>query len=121
MFGLEDMVTDPIWAAVVKCLILLAKTGFFLTLYLLVRWTIPRFRFDQLMSLAWKVMIPLSLLHLLGSMVVIQYGLSKWVLTAISIGLFLAAGVFAVTTNAGSNNTPRRRVIPKMGMGTVAS
>ena len=40
----------------------------------LIRWTIPRFRFDQLMSLAWKVMIPLALLNLVCVMVVKQFG-----------------------------------------------
>ena len=32
----------------------------FILFYMLVRWTIPRFRFDQLMGLAWKVLIPLA-------------------------------------------------------------
>ena len=109
LFGLEDSVTDPVWGAVLKCVIILAKTGFFLALYLLVRWTIPRFRFDQLMNLAWKVMIPLALLHLLGAMVVRQFNLSNWVLTVISIGLFFAAGIAAVTFGTGPNNAPRRK------------
>ena len=52
---------------------------------MLVRWTIPRFRFDQLMSLAWKVMIPLALLNLLCVMVVKQFGLPLVVLTAASV------------------------------------
>jgi NADH-quinone oxidoreductase subunit H len=42
----------------------LAKTSVFLFLFLWVRWTLPRFRFDQLMSLGWKVMLPLALLNL---------------------------------------------------------
>jgi NADH-quinone oxidoreductase subunit H len=41
----------------------LAKTSVFLFLFLWVRWTLPRFRFDQLMALGWKVMLPLSLLN----------------------------------------------------------
>lgn len=41
-----------------------AKTSIFLFLFLLVRWTLPRFRFDQLMSLGWKVFLPLALLNL---------------------------------------------------------
>ncbi len=42
----------------------MAKTACFLFLYLWVRWTLPRLRFDQLMGLGWKVMLPLALLNL---------------------------------------------------------
>jgi NADH-quinone oxidoreductase subunit H len=48
-----------------------AKTGFFIFLFVWVRWTLPRFRFDQLMNLGWKVFLPLSLLNLIWTGVLV--------------------------------------------------
>jgi NADH-quinone oxidoreductase subunit H len=39
------------------------KTMFFAWLFIWVRWTLPRFRYDQLMRLGWKIMLPLALLN----------------------------------------------------------
>jgi NADH-quinone oxidoreductase subunit H len=50
------------------------KTLFFLWNFVWVRWTIPRFRFDQLMQLGWKVMLPLSLLNILITGILIYLG-----------------------------------------------
>jgi NADH-quinone oxidoreductase subunit H len=45
----------------------------FLFLFLWVRWSLPRFRFDQLMRLGWKVMLPLALLNLVVTGVVVSW------------------------------------------------
>jgi NADH-quinone oxidoreductase subunit H len=80
----------------VKLLVLVAKVATVISFIMMIRWTIPRFRFDQLMGLAWKVLIPLSLANLISVMFVKQFGLSPWWLTATSLGLFFAAGMISV-------------------------
>ncbi|NBV50426.1 NADH-quinone oxidoreductase subunit H, partial [bacterium] len=46
---------------------------FFLFLYVLIRWTLPRFRFDQLMELSWGSLIPLGLINILLSAVIMYF------------------------------------------------
>ncbi len=49
----------------VQFMVLLAKTMLFVLTFIWVRWSIPRFRYDQLMNLGWKVLLPLALLNLM--------------------------------------------------------
>jgi NADH-quinone oxidoreductase subunit H len=111
-FGLEDLFAgQPIYDAILKLVILGGKMSLFIFLYLLVRWTIPRFRFDQLMSLAWKVLLPLALLNMTAALAVRQFDLSPWIMTPVSIGLFIGAGLIGL--NFGTvNNTPRKLAKP---------
>ena len=44
--------------------VLFAKIVFFIFFYMWVRWTVPRFRYDQLMNLGWKILIPLSIFNI---------------------------------------------------------
>lgn len=56
---------NPTLAAILGVMVLFAKIFFFIFFFMWVRWTLPRFRYDQLMHLGWKVLIPLAILNML--------------------------------------------------------
>lgn len=57
---------DPGWlGGLMGPIVLLGKAFFFIFVFMWIRWTLPRFRYDQLMHLGWKSLIPLSILNML--------------------------------------------------------
>jgi NADH-quinone oxidoreductase subunit H len=49
------------WKTILTLLAFGAKTFFFIMVFMIVRWTVPRFRYDQVMDLGWKIMLPTAL------------------------------------------------------------
>lgn len=77
LWGLPSQgeVTWPI--ALARVAILLGKVMAVILFFMLVRWSWPRFRFDQLMALAWKVMLPLGMANLVAVAVLGEYA-PRW-------------------------------------------
>ena len=108
------------WTAIVRMVVFAVKIVAVILFFMLVRWSWPRFRFDQLMSLAWKVMLPLGLLNLvvvaiveeikmvynddLTLMATILLGLVPWV--TLVVGSVGVASLGPLVTD----NRPRRKL-----------
>lgn len=62
---------------IIGTIVLFAKIFFFIFFFMWVRWTLPRFRYDQLMNLGWKILIPLAILNILltGGAILLKEGL----------------------------------------------
>jgi NADH-quinone oxidoreductase subunit H len=56
--------TGPTIAPIIGVVVLFAKVFLFIFFFMWVRWTIPRFRYDQLMDLGWKILIPLAIANI---------------------------------------------------------
>ena len=88
------MPTDAFW--LLKMAVFAGKVTLMILFYMFVRWTIPRFRFDQLMGLAWKVLIPLALVNLVMVMVVKEFMPHQlWLLLPASIAALIGAAALA--------------------------
>ncbi len=61
------------WLTILGAAALMAKIFFFLFVFLWIRWTIPRFRYDQLMNLGWKKLIPLALANMVITAAVVLW------------------------------------------------
>jgi NADH-quinone oxidoreductase subunit H len=108
--------------AILRIVVLAVKIMAVIVTFMIVRWSWPRFRFDQLMSLAWKVMVPLGLVNLVVTAILVEYrkssatagGSESFVIPiVISWGMTLVAWVVAgLLAPLASDNTPRRAAAP---------
>ncbi len=107
--------------AIVRVAVLIAKFLTFVLFFMLVRWSLPRFRFDQLMNLAWKVVLPLGMVNLVFLALWVEYG-ARWsgayglpggVAMAAAGWLVLVGSWMAVAmlSPATSDNRPRRATV----------
>jgi NADH-quinone oxidoreductase subunit H len=69
--GLDKLGLSPNVFAFVSFMVLFTKITFFGFIFMWIRWTLPRFRYDQLMKLGWKSLIPLAILNVVITGVVI--------------------------------------------------
>jgi NADH-quinone oxidoreductase subunit H len=60
----DDVGAVNIWWVLLSIVIYFTKALLFVFFFMWIRWTLPRFRYDQLMSLGWKVMLPLALAYI---------------------------------------------------------
>ena len=96
-----------------KVFVFAIKMSAFIFFYMAVRWTIPRFRFDQLMGLAWKVLIPMSMIYLVCVMTVAEldkqagWTWSPWLLLPASVVILVGGAWLA----AVMPQPPKRRIV----------
>jgi NADH-quinone oxidoreductase subunit H len=96
------------WAVcIVRAGIFFVKTLVIIFVFMWTRWSLPRFRFDQLMMLAWRALIPISLVLLLATTVVIYafggksatYGVGGWMaVTLLIVNVIVGAIIMIVST-----------------------
>ncbi|HUG40960.1 MAG TPA: NADH-quinone oxidoreductase subunit NuoH [Longimicrobiales bacterium] len=113
---------DPAWwKSLLTFFAFAAKTLFFAFVFVWVRWTLPRFRYDQIMDLGWKAMLPTALAYIMvmGASILaldslgIPYGLGYGlILTAINL---VAMGIFLYVLDSDrilAGGSAKREVVP---------
>jgi NADH-quinone oxidoreductase subunit H len=92
-------------ATAIQFVVFFGKIFFFIFFFMWVRWTLPRFRYDQLMNLGWKTFIPLSILNVVitGAGLLYNFKYATWLIAIVMI-------VLAVMSTA---RAPKQAVIPQ--------
>ena len=104
-FGLENIGGD-VWSGIISFVIFFVKTGIFLFVFIWVRWTLPRFRYDQLMNFGWKFLLPVALTSIVvtGTLYIVTGGNLVWIGIGNTVAAFIVvsiiAGILALDNNS---------------------
>ena len=104
----QEPAVGGIFLVLLKASVFIAKIAVLLFVMMWVRWTLPRLRFDQLMRLAWRGLIPICVLALVGTGLLVYYGLPAWSMLVLNIVLF--AGVVFIGPRMPQADNPNRRI-----------
>lgn len=124
LWGVTGSGQEVTWlGAFLRFVVLSSKIFGVILFFMLVRWSWPRFRFDQLMTLAWKVMLPLGLANLVTVATIEEFrpqlseavgpATAGWIALLIPWGVFFVCWITAgLLTPSGTDNTPIRTYGP---------
>lgn len=88
--SLTDPASTSIWAVLVKFLVFFGKVVFLVCFAMVVRWTVPRMRYDQVMMYAWQAVIPLALAVVVMTSVMVHLGQTSLIPMLIANGAMFA-------------------------------
>lgn len=120
-FGLEN-VGGPFWSGIISFAIFFIKTGIFLFVFIWVRWTLPRFRYDQLMNFGWKFLLPVALTSIVvtGTLWIVTDGNRLWIgignVVAAFIVVAIVVGMLALDNNSKSSTQTIHDAAPLRGL-----
>jgi len=117
--GSAESITQVTWPiAIVRVVVLMAKVMGVILFFMLARWTWARFRFDQLMNIAWKVMLPWGVVNVVVVAVWVEYGdrwasafglPSKLLMAAVGVGTLVACWLITTLLDpTKADNRPLR-------------
>lgn len=109
--GLTGEVDATLFGYLLRWLVLVLKVCAVVAVIMQLRWTIPRFRFDQLMGLAWKGLIPLGVINLAGVVFVMTLRVSPWWLSIYSIVVLVGAGALNVAMAHAAQQRSLKRTL----------
>ncbi|GAB3792973.1 NADH-quinone oxidoreductase subunit NuoH [Spirosoma humi] len=92
-------------ATAIGFIVFFGKIFFFIFFFMWVRWTLPRFRYDQLMNLGWKTLIPLSILNVIltGAGLLFNFKYATWLIVVVMVVMVMVS----------SAKAPKREAIPQ--------
>jgi NADH-quinone oxidoreductase subunit H len=117
LWGLPGAENTAWWAMLIRLAVYLVKIAVFIGVFMLIRWTIPRFRFDQLMRLAWQSMVPVGVALLAAVAVLTSLGLHRkwWADLGVNIVVLIVVLWFAARSSAPV--TGRQGDLPEVQVG----